>query len=104
VEKAKIRFILCGIPHIIWCTILSVTVSIKVRRELVELADRMVRYGLASSRSHAFNLMIERGVKEVLKDVEFWDDVYRRVEEFERMCFKIRHGGLRGLLEEDRAK
>ena len=100
----KIKVILRGIPRIIWCTTLSVTVSIKVRRELVELADKMVRYGLASSRSHAFNLMIERGIKEVLKDIEFWDDVYRKVEEFERKCLRIEHGGLRRLLEEDRAR
>ena len=40
---------------------MSVTVSIKVRREIVELADKMVGLGLARSRSHAFNIMIERG-------------------------------------------
>jgi metal-responsive CopG/Arc/MetJ family transcriptional regulator len=54
---------------------MSVTVTIKVRKELVELADKMVGYGLARSRSHAFNIMIERGLKEVLREVEYWDNV-----------------------------
>jgi hypothetical protein len=48
---------------------MSVTVTIKVRRELVELADKMISYGLAGSRSHAFNIMIEKGLKEVLGEV-----------------------------------
>ena len=39
---------------------MSITVSIKVRREVVELANKMVRLGLAKSRSHAFNIMIEK--------------------------------------------
>ncbi len=29
--------------------------TIKVRREVMELADKMVRYGIARSRSHAIN-------------------------------------------------
>jgi len=81
---------------------MSVTVSIKVRKELVELADKMIKYGIARSRSHAFNVMIERGIKEVLKEVEFWDRVYEKVKELERRRYKIRHGGLSKLLEEDR--
>jgi len=83
---------------------MSVTVSIKVRKELVELADKMIKYGIARSRSHAFNVMIERGIKEVLKEVEFWDRVYEKVKELERKRYKIRHGGLSKLLEEDRIK
>ncbi|MCD6095943.1 MAG: hypothetical protein J7J99_05190 [Thermoprotei archaeon] len=83
---------------------MSVTVSIKVRKELVELADKMIKYGIARSRSHAFNVMIERGIKEVLKEVEFWDRVYEKVKELERRRYKIRHGGLSKLLEEDRIK
>jgi len=38
-----------------------VSVSIEVRRELVELANRMVELSLARSRSHAFNIMKRRG-------------------------------------------
>ena len=81
---------------------MSVTVSIKVRRELVEIAEKMVRYGIARSRSHAFNIMIERGLKEVLKEVEYWDRVHEAVRELEKSGFRIRHGGLSKLLEEDR--
>lgn len=40
---------------------MSVSVSIKVRREIAELADKMVKYGLARSRNHAFNVLIEGG-------------------------------------------
>ncbi len=83
---------------------MSVTVSIKVRKELVELADKMVKYGIARSRSHAFNIMIEKGVKEVLKEVEFWDQIHEKVKEFEKKNYKIRHGGLSKLLEEDRTR
>lgn len=81
---------------------LSVTVSIKVNKELVEIADKMVKYGLARSRSHAFNLMIARGIDEIRREVEFWDNVYRKVEELERMNYRISHGGLSKLLEGER--
>jgi len=81
---------------------MSTTVSIKVRREVVELADKMVRYGLAKSRSHAFNILIEKGLNEVVKEVGFWEQVYRDVEELERSGFKIIHGGLSKMLEEER--
>jgi hypothetical protein len=82
---------------------LSVTVSIKVRKELAELADKMVKLGLAKSKSHAFNIMIERGLKDVLKEVEFWENIYRDVEELKKQNFVLRHGNLNKLLEEDRA-
>jgi hypothetical protein len=81
--------------------VLSITVSIKVRRESVELADKMVRLGLARSRSHAFNIMIERGLKEVLKEVEFWENVYREVEELKKQGFVLKHGGLAKLLDDE---
>jgi hypothetical protein len=79
---------------------LNVTVSIKVRKEHVELADKMIKLGLAKSRSHAFNIMIERG----LKEVEFWENIYRDVEELKKQNFVLRHGNLNKLLEEDRAQ
>ncbi len=83
---------------------MSVTVSIKVRKELVELADKMVRYGIARSRSHAFNIMIEKGLKNVVEEVEFWERISRRVEEYRRKGYRIRHGGLSRLLEEERSQ
>jgi hypothetical protein len=76
---------------------MSVSVSIRVRRGLVELADKMVSYGIARSRSHAFNIMIEKGA-------EYWGGIYRRVEELEERGFKLRHGGLSRLLEEGRSR
>uniref|UniRef100_A0A7J2U781 VapB-type antitoxin n=1 Tax=Ignisphaera aggregans TaxID=334771 RepID=A0A7J2U781_9CREN len=79
---------------------MNVTVSIKVRKELVELADKMIKLGLAKSRSHTFNIMIERG----LKEVEFWENIYRDVEELKKQNFVLRHGNLNKLLEEDRAQ
>jgi hypothetical protein len=83
---------------------MSVTVTIKVYRELVELTDKMISYGLAKSRSHAFNIMIEKGLKEVLGEVEYWDNVYKKVEELKKQGFKLRHGGLSRMLEEDRGR
>lgn len=84
--------------------LVSVAVSIKVRRELVELADKMVRYGIAKSRSHAFNIMIEKGLEEVIKEVGFWEDIYRRADELGEQEFRLRHGGLSKLLAEDRGR
>jgi metal-responsive CopG/Arc/MetJ family transcriptional regulator len=81
---------------------MSVSVSIKVRKEIVELADKMVKYGLARSRNHAFNILIERGLTEVRKEVEYWGSVYRVVEELKKRRFKLSHGGLNKLLAEDR--
>jgi hypothetical protein len=83
---------------------MSVSVTIKVRREIAELADKMVRYGLARSRNHAFNLLIEKGLAEVRREVEFWESVYRRVEELKKRGFKLSHGGLNELLAEDRER
>ncbi len=83
---------------------MSITVSIKVRREIVEIAEKMIKYGMARSRSHAFNIMIEKGLNEVLKEIEFWNKIYEKVDELKRKNFKIKHGRLLKLLEEDREK
>jgi hypothetical protein len=82
---------------------LSVTISVRVRKEVVELADKIVRLGLARSRGHAISIMIERGLKEVLKEVKFWENIYGEVEELKKQGFVLRHGGLTKLLEEDRS-
>ena len=82
---------------------MSVTVSIKVRKELARLAEKMIKYGIASNRSQAFNIMIARGLSAVLKEVRFWDEVYSKAEELEKTDYRVRHGGLRKLLEEDRS-
>jgi len=62
----------------------------------------IVKYGLARSRNHAFNVLIERSLSEVKREVEYWESVYRRVEELKRMRFELSHGGLNKLLAEDR--
>jgi hypothetical protein len=90
-----------GVPG---CTFMGVPVSIKIRKEIVELADKMVKYGLARSRNHAFNILIERGLAEVKREVEYWENVYRVVEELKKKGFKLSHGGLNELLAEDRER
>ncbi|MDJ0269013.1 MAG: hypothetical protein NXY59_00385 [Aigarchaeota archaeon] len=81
---------------------MSIPVSVKLRREVVELADRMVELGLARSRSHAVNLMIQHGLEHVAREVEFWERVRRGVEELRKAGHRISHGGLRPLLDEER--
>ena len=83
---------------------MSVTVSIKVRKELVELADKMVRYRLARSRSHAFNLIMEKGLEKAFEEVKLWERAHRRAKELEEKGYKNRHGGLTKILEEDRGE
>jgi len=83
---------------------MSATVTIKVRRELVELAEKMVRYGIAKDKSHAFNIMMEREAKDILQEVEFWDRLYERVEELEISGYRLEGGGLTKLLEEGRGR
>jgi hypothetical protein len=39
---------------------MSHTVSVRVRRELVGMADEVVRYGLARSRPHVFSILRKR--------------------------------------------
>jgi hypothetical protein len=79
---------------------MSVTVTVRVRRELVELADRMVELGLARSRSHAFNLMIEKGLRSVVEEVERWENIYRKAGELEKRKSELKEGSLGKLLEE----
>jgi Arc/MetJ-type ribon-helix-helix transcriptional regulator len=79
---------------------MSVTVTVRVRRELVELADRMVELGLARSRSHAFNLMIEKGLRSVMEEVERWENIYRKAGELEKRKSELKEGSLGKLLEE----
>ncbi len=81
---------------------MSVTISIRVKRELVSIADKMVKYGLARSRSHAFNIMIERGLHEVIEKVAVWEDAYNKADELISKGFELRDGKLNEMLEEGR--
>ena len=80
------------------------TLPISIDEELLELIDKMVRYGIARSRSHAINILIERGLREVREEIEFWNSIYRDVEELERQGYVIRHGYLSRILEEVRSE
>lgn len=81
---------------------MSVPVTIKVSREIVDLAEKMVRFGIARSRSHAINLMIRHGIDRMRKEVEFWEGILNEVKELERKNYKIEHGGLSRILREGR--
>lgn len=83
---------------------MSMSVTIKLKKDVVELAEKMVKLGIAKSRSHAINMMIERGIKEVRKEVEFWENVYAGVEELKKSGFVVSHGKLSELLYEERAE
>ena len=61
-----------------------VPVTLKVRKEVVDLAEEMVRLGIARSRNHAFNIIIEVGLDEARRLVERRKTVRRLVEEFRR--------------------
>jgi len=83
---------------------LSVAITVKVRKRVAELADRMVKLGLARSRSHAINIMIERGIERVEEEVSFWERVEERVSQLLKDDRKVSHGGLSKLLEEGRSE
>lgn len=81
---------------------MSITITIRVKKEILELADEMVKYGLASSRSNAINIMIEKGLQKVKEEVEFWRKAYKTVEELKQKNYIIEHGGISKILHEDR--
>ena len=81
---------------------MSTTVSLKVKKEIIELVDKMIRYGLAKNRNQAFNLLIELGKERIQNEIEFWDKTYSKAEELARKGFRVKHGGLNKILEEDR--
>ncbi len=53
--------------------------TIKVKKEIVEIADKLVRYRIARSRSHAFNILIEKRFialdREIIKRSKVISDV-----------------------------
>ncbi|MCX8207441.1 MAG: hypothetical protein N3G75_06375 [Methanothrix sp.] len=81
---------------------MSVAVTIRTRPELVDLADKMVKYGMARSRSHAFNLLLEEGMRVRQDEVRFWEELHENVNQMRRKGLKVEHGGLSALLEEGR--
>lgn len=83
---------------------MSIPVTVKLKREVVELAEKMVKYGVARSRSHAINLMIEHGIEKVVREIEFLERLHKGVKELKDSEYKISHGGLSALLSEERSK
>jgi hypothetical protein len=60
----------------------------------------IVKYGLARSRNHAFNILIKKVLLK-LREVGFWENMQRRFEELEE-DFKLSHSGLNKLIAGDR--
>ena len=83
---------------------MSISITIKVKREVLKLAEKMIEYGLARSRSHAINLMIEKGLAKITEEVQLWEDIQAGVEKLKKENYRIKHGGLSDILNEGRAK
>ena len=46
------------------------TATIKVSKRVAEIVEEMVRLGIARSRNHAYNMIIEAGLPKILEIVE----------------------------------
>ena len=79
-------------------------ITIKVKEEVLKLVEKMIEYGLARSRSHAINLMIEKGLDKITEEVQLWEDIRAGVEKLRKENYRIRHGGLSEILNEGRAE
>ena len=44
-----------------------------LRRKVIELIDKMIYYGLAKNKVQAFNIIIEKGLDSILKEIEILD-------------------------------
>jgi len=82
----------------------STPITIKVKKEVLKLAEKMIEYGLARSRSHAINLMIEKGLDKITEEVQLWESIHAGVEKLKKENYRIRHGGLSEILNEGRAE
>ena len=76
--------------------------AINVCRELAKIIGKMVKYGIARSRLHDLSIVVREGISSVFREIEFWDRVYGKVKELEERKYRVRHGSLSKLLEEDR--
>ena len=83
---------------------MSTPITIKVKKEVLKLAEKMIKYGLARSRSHAINLMIEKGLDKITEEVQLWEAIHAGVEKLKKENYRIRHGGLSEILNEGRAE
>jgi len=60
------------------------TVTIKVSKRIVEIVEEMVRLGIARSRNHAYNIIIEAGLSKVMELIEHKRKVRELTEKFLR--------------------
>ncbi len=77
---------------------MSVVVSIRVSRRVLDVVEEMIRRGMASSRNEALNILIARGIEVVQRELAR----RRRVEELVRMF--EREGGITLPLETNAAE
>jgi len=60
------------------------TATIKVSKRVVEVVEEMVRLGVARSRNHAYNIIIEAGLPKALELIKRKREVKELVEAFLR--------------------
>ncbi len=63
---------------------MSKVVGVRVSHRILAIAEKMVRLGLAKSRNEALNILLERGVKDILPEIRRAMKVEEKVEEYEK--------------------
>ncbi len=62
---------------------MSKVVGVRVSHRILAIAEKMVRLGLAKSRNDALNILLERGVKDILPEIRKTMKVEEKVKEYE---------------------
>jgi len=60
------------------------TVTIKVNQRVVEIVEKMIELGIARSRNHAYNIIIEAGLPKALELIERKKKVNELIDKFMR--------------------
>ena len=58
------------------------SVTIKVNKKIIEIIEEMIKLGIARSRNHAFNIVIEAGIPKVMELIKHKKKVNELVEKF----------------------
>jgi len=58
------------------------SVTIKVDKKVIEIIEEMIKLGIARSRNHAFNIVIEAGIPKVMELIKHKKKVNELVEKF----------------------
>ena len=58
------------------------SVTIKVNKKVIEIIEEMIKLGIARSRNHAFNIVIEAGIPKVMELIKHKKKVNELVEKF----------------------